>query len=46
MALRRLSILDSAFLLMERRHLPFHVGGLMLFRPPPDAPPDFATQLA
>ena len=46
LSLRRLSIVDSAFLLMERRHIPFHVGGLMLFKPPPGAPPDFALQLA
>ncbi len=46
MALRRLSTMDSAFLLLERRHLPFHVGGLMLFKPPADAPPDFVARLA
>lgn len=46
MALRRLSPMDSAFLLLERRHMPLHVGGLMLFKPPADAPPDFAAQLA
>lgn len=38
--------MDSAFLLLERRHLPFHVGGLMLFESPPDAPPDFTAKLA
>ena len=44
--MRRLSPEDILFLLMERRHQPLHVGALALFRPPPDAPPDFAAQLA
>jgi len=46
MQMQRLSPTDTAFLLMERRHMPLHVGGLMLFRPPQDAPADFAAQLA
>lgn len=46
MGMRRLSPLDTMFLLLERRHTPFHVGALCLFRPPPGAPPDFAAQLA
>jgi diacylglycerol O-acyltransferase len=43
---QRLSPTDTAFLLMERRHMPLHVGGLMMLKPPEDAPPDFAAQLA
>lgn len=43
--MRRLSPVDFAFLLMERRHQPLHVGALNLYQPPPDAPPDFAAQL-
>jgi diacylglycerol O-acyltransferase / wax synthase len=42
----RLSPIDSAFLVAEQRHMPLHVGGLALFRPPAGAPPDFASQLA
>ncbi|MEQ1438503.1 wax ester/triacylglycerol synthase family O-acyltransferase [Fontimonas sp. SYSU GA230001] len=44
--MHRLSPIDSAFLLVEQRHMPLHVGGLILFRPPADAAPDFASQLA
>ncbi|HEY0914869.1 MAG TPA: wax ester/triacylglycerol synthase family O-acyltransferase [Solimonas sp.] len=44
--MQRLSPTDTAFLLMERRHMPLHVGGLMMLRPPEDAPPDFAAQMA
>lgn len=44
--MRRLSPTDVAFLLLERRHQPLHVGALTLLRPPPGAPPDFAAQLA
>lgn len=46
MAVKRLSPIDTAFLLMERRQQPLHVGALALFQPPSDAPPDFAGQLA
>lgn len=44
--MRKLSPLDTMFLLLERRNAPFHVGALCLFKPPADAPPDFAAQLA
>lgn len=44
--MRRLSPTDVAFLLLERRHQPLHVGALTLFTPPPGSPPDFAAQLA
>ncbi|TJY62049.1 wax ester/triacylglycerol synthase family O-acyltransferase [Sinimarinibacterium sp. CAU 1509] len=42
----RLSPIDAAFLLVEQRHMPLHVGGLVLFEPPEGAPPDFAAQIA
>lgn len=44
--MRRLSPIDVAFLRLERRHQPLHVGALALFTPPPGSPPDFAAQLA
>jgi len=44
--MQRLSPTDMAFLMMERRHMPLHVGALALYRPPAGAPPDFAAQLA
>lgn len=44
--MRKLSPLDTMFLLLERRNAPFHVGALGLFRPPEGAPPDFAAKLA
>lgn len=36
---------DSMFLEAEGREKPMHVGGLQLFRPPPDAGPDFAGRI-
>ncbi|MGQ0622383.1 MAG: WS/DGAT/MGAT family O-acyltransferase [Panacagrimonas sp.] len=44
--MRKLSPTDVAFLLLERRHQPLHVGALCLFRPPPGASPNFAGELA
>ena len=44
--MRRLSPEDILFLLLERPHQPLHVGALVLLKPPPDAPADFAVQLA
>ena len=44
--MRRLSPTDVAFLLLERRHQPLHVGALTLFKPPAGSPPDFASRLA
>ena len=43
--MRRLSPLDAAFLFLERRHAPFHVGALSLFSLPPGASSDFGAQL-
>ena len=37
--------LDAMFLIMEAREKPAHVGGLQLYEPPADAPPDFLGQL-
>lgn len=44
--MRKLSPVDTAFLLAERRHQPLHVGALSIFHPPADAPPDFAAKIA
>jgi diacylglycerol O-acyltransferase len=44
--MRRLSASDVAFLLLERRHQPFHVGALSLFRPPKGSAPDIGAQIA
>ncbi|MGI9017018.1 MAG: WS/DGAT/MGAT family O-acyltransferase [Euzebya sp.] len=38
-------ITDSLFLDAEGRERPMHVGGLQLFRPPPDAGPDFVGRM-
>jgi diacylglycerol O-acyltransferase / wax synthase len=42
----RPSIVDSGWLLIEERERPMHVGGLMLFRTPGDAPPGYLHDLA
>jgi len=42
---KKVNIIDDAFLRVERRRQPFHVGTLMLFEPPADAPADFVTRL-
>jgi hypothetical protein len=41
----RLSPLDTAWLFTESRATPNHVGGLLQFRLPADAPKDFLRQL-
>jgi WS/DGAT/MGAT family acyltransferase len=38
---KRISPLDAAWLLLESRDTPMHVGGLFEFTKPPDAGPDF-----
>ena len=38
---RKLSIMDSGWLMMETRETPMHVGGLALFAIPDDAPADY-----
>lgn len=42
----RLPLTDAAWLLIESRERPMHVGGLQLFSRPPDAPPDWLQQVA
>lgn len=44
--MRKLSPIDTAFLLAERRHQPLHVGGLCILHPPEDAPENFAAKIA
>ncbi|MGH8528913.1 MAG: WS/DGAT/MGAT family O-acyltransferase [Nevskiales bacterium] len=45
MALKYLSPIDAAFLRMESKRTPMHVGAMMTFRLPEEAPPDFLRQL-
>jgi diacylglycerol O-acyltransferase len=42
---KRLSPIDAAFLRMESKRTPMHVGAMMTFRLPEDAPPDFCQRL-
>ena len=42
---KRLSPLDMIFLYGETPSTMMHVGALMPFTPPPDAPPDFLRRL-
>lgn len=42
----KLSLIDDTFLRLESRRAPLHIGMLMLFEPPADAPKDFAAKLA
>ena len=42
---RYLSPLDAAFLRMESRRTPMHVGALLVFQLPADAPRDFLRGL-
>ena len=43
--MRALTSADQAFLWMENRQQPMHVGGLQLFNIPEDAGPMFITDL-
>lgn len=43
--MKYLSPIDAAFLRMESKRTPMHVGALMTFRLPDDAPPDFVRAL-
>lgn len=45
-AMKRLSMMDDAFLRIESRRQPLHIGMLMLFEPPEDGGADFAEKLA
>jgi WS/DGAT/MGAT family acyltransferase len=45
MAGKRVSLTDAIFLAAESRESMMHVGALMPFSPPPDAPPDFLRKL-
>ncbi len=42
----RLPLFDAAWLLMESRERPMHVGGLQLFERPAEAPEDWLRQVA
>jgi WS/DGAT/MGAT family acyltransferase len=43
--MRRLGTIDAAFLRMESPRTPMHVAGLLTFRLPPGAPPDYLREL-
>ena len=43
--MKYLSPLDSAFLRMESKRTPMHVGAMMTFKLPDNAPPDFVRKL-
>lgn len=43
--MKYLSPIDAAFLRMESKRTPMHVGAMMTFRLPPDAPRDFVRNL-
>lgn len=42
---RRITVTEAVFLAAESRESMMHVGALMPFTPPPDAPPDFLRQI-
>ena len=44
--MKKLALIDDAFLRLENRRQPLHIGVLMMLKPPADAAPDFAYQLA
>ena len=43
--MEKLSFQDAAFLRMESEQRPFHVAGLMIFKPPENASPNFMRKL-
>jgi diacylglycerol O-acyltransferase len=43
-AIKQVPPLDAAWLALESRDTPMHVGGLFEFTPPPDAAPDYLKQ--
>ena len=44
MAIKQVPPLDLAWLMLESRDTPMHVGGLFEFTLPDDAPPDYLKQ--
>ncbi|HWS25640.1 MAG TPA: wax ester/triacylglycerol synthase domain-containing protein, partial [Xanthomonadales bacterium] len=42
---KSLNPLDASWLMVESRDTPMHVGGLLRFSLPADAPPDFLRKL-
>jgi len=42
---KNLNPLDASWLMVESRETPMHVGGLLRFSLPPDAPPDYLRKL-
>ena len=46
MGTKKLSVMDAMFLAAETRESMMHVGGMLTFTLPPDAPPTFLRQVA
>ncbi len=46
MSTKKLSMMDAMFLAAETRESMMHVGGLLTFTPPPDAPREFLRDLS
>lgn len=46
MGTKKLSVMDAMFLAAETRESMMHVGGMLTFTLPPDAPPTFLRQIA
>ncbi len=44
--MKRVAMIDDAFLRLENRRQPLHIGVLMLLEPPEDAPEGFAENIA
>jgi diacylglycerol O-acyltransferase len=44
--MKKLPITDAAWLMLENRERPMHVGGLQLFEYPPDASENFLSEIA
>ena len=44
--MKKISLIDDTFLRFESRRQPLHIGTLMLFEPPENAPHDFVMRLA
>lgn len=43
--MKKIQLIDDTFLRLESRNQPLHIGMLMLFEPPANAPEDFAARI-
>jgi diacylglycerol O-acyltransferase len=46
MSANQLSIIDAAFLALEQRTMPLHIGLVAVFRPPPNADKNYVSRIA